>query len=290
MVAGGVIALLLVRYSPSAIAHAVGDGEAIAVLPWGAMIAVVTLAIMSVADWLAFAPSLGARMGLGAVTRGRAATAMLSAIHVGASGVGYGLWLARRSRAGAGVSVGAVFYQMVSDLAAVLWFALGAALLGPALIDPAVRTAVLAVAGAGAPLVTLALAAGARIAPARLRAAASAWERVTIARLLVSLALRVASLAVNVAGTWAAARAFGLDLPFWATAVGLPIVYLVAALPVNVAGLGATSATWVALFQPFAAGADILAFHFVHQLVTTAMLVARGLPFLPSVSRDLAGD
>ncbi len=287
VVAGGLIALLLVRYSPSAIARAVIDGDALDVLPWGAMIAFVTLGIMAVADWLVFAPPLGARMSLGAVTRGRAATAMLSAIHIGASGVGYGLWIARRSGAGAGPSVGAVFYQMVSDLDAVLVVALCAALLGPAVLDADVRTAVLVVAGVGAPVVTLALAFGARVAPARLRSAAAAWLAVSAPRLLVSLVLRVASLAVNIAGTWAAARAFGLDLPFWAMAAGLPIVYLVSALPVNIAGLGATSATWVALFQPFAPGAEILAFQFVHQLVTTVMLVARGLPFLPSVSRDL---
>ena len=288
VVAGAVIALLLVRYSPSAIARAVAQGDAVAVPPWGALFGVATLALYAAADWLAFAPSLGSRVSLGAIVRGRAGTAMLSAIHIGASTVGYALWIARRSRAGAGPSVGAVSYQVVSDLAAVLWFVLGAALLGPELLAPEVRSTMIGVGAAGAPLVTLVLASGARVAPARLRGAASAWEAVGVARLAGSLALRVAAIGVNVTCTWAAARAFGLELPFAAATVGLPIVYLVSALPVNVAGLGATSATWVALFHAFAPGEQILAFQFVHQLVNGVMLVARGLPFLPSVSRDLA--
>jgi hypothetical protein len=292
VVAAVVVALLLVRYSPSAIAHAVMDGDAVAALPWGALVAAVSLGVMSVADWLVFEASLGARMGLGAVVRGRAATAMLSALHVGASGVGYGVWLARRSGAGAGASVGALFYQMIADLCAVLCFALGAALLGGELIADEVRGAVVVTASVGAVVLSAALAIGARALPRRIAesAAAGAWRRVGVGRFAASMALRIASLGVNVGGTWAAARAFGLELPWWAMAVGLPVTYLVTALPVNVAGLGAVSAAWVALFERWAPGAEILAFQFVWQLVTMAMLVARGLPFLPSVTRDIAQD
>jgi len=73
-------------------------------------------------------------------------------------------------------------------------------------------------------------------------------------------------------------------------AAGLPVIYIVGALPLNVLGFGAVTAAWVAVFAPFGDGAAILAFQFLWQALSIAMTVARGLPFLPSVLRDIARE
>ena len=110
---------------------------------------------------------------------------------------------------------------------------------------------------------------------------ADAWRAMSPARFAASLALRVATLGVNVGCTIMAARAFGLDIPAGAMAAGLPVIYVVGVLPLNVLGLGVVTAAWVAVFERFASGADILAFQFLYQALSIAMTVARGLPFLP---------
>jgi hypothetical protein len=206
-----------------------------------------------------------------------------------ASAGGYAVWLARRTGAGAARALGAMSYQMLSDLCAVCWFALGAALLGGESLPAAARAPVVLVAAGGAIGLTALALVGARAAPRRVRRSrfVATWDRVGPARFAASLLLRLATVAINVGGTCLAARAFGLPVPAGALAVGLPIVYLVGALPANVLGLGAVTAAWVAVFGRWADSADILAFQLLFQLLSTAAIVARGLPFLPSVLRDL---
>jgi hypothetical protein len=152
------------------------------------------------------------------------------------------------------------------------------------------RDLVVVVCGCGAAGLTLLLVVGARVVPRRLGAFARAWRAIGPARFAASLALRIATLGVNVGVTIGAARAFGLDIPAGAMAAGLPVIYVVGALPLNVLGLGAVTAAWVAVFDRFAPGAEILAFQLLFQALSIAMTVARGLPFLPSVLRDIARD
>ncbi len=287
LVAAVALALLFLRYPPGEVAEAMARGDALAVAPWLALVAVLGLATMALADWLvfsAFAPGLR----LFDVVRGRAGTTILMTIHYGASAGGYGVWLARRTGAGAAASSAAIGYQMLSDLCALLWFACGTALLWGDRLPR--RDAVVALCGAGAGGLTVLLVVGARVVPSRLGAFARAWRAIGAARFAASLALRIATLGVNVAGTIGAARAFGLEVPAGALAAGLPVIYVVGALPLNVLGLGAVTAAWVAVFQRFAPGAEVLAFQFLYQALSIALTVARGLPFLPSVLRDIARE
>ena len=294
-IAALVIGFLLWRYSPRAIAEEVQRGAVLAVVPWPVGVALVALVFMAAADWLVFAAAIATSGGAGRplrladVARGRAATAILMSLNYGLSSGGYGVWLARRTGVGARVAVGATTYQMLSDLGAVFLFALPAALLGGGLLPERVGTSAALVAGAGLAGVTALLVVLPRAAPRRWREARvlAAWARVPVPVFAASALLRAVAIAINIAGTWGAARAFGLDIPIEAMAAGLPIVYLVGAMPVNVLGLGAVQAAWVALFAHRAPGAQILAFQFVHQLLGAATLVVRGLPFLPGVLRDL---
>lgn len=290
LIALAVTGALLLRYSPGAIAQEIARGDSLATLPWVIAVALVSLAVMVVADWSMFSAALGrARLDLVSVLRGRAAAWVLMSLGYGFSGAGYGVWLARRSGAGATRAVSALAQQMLADLSAVFWFALVSLPLAGAIVPERARAPIVLAAALGALGTSAILFFGHAVAPRRFREsrAVSAWRAVGRWRLAASLALRVVALLVNVVGSWAAARAFGLDVPFGAMAAGLPIVYLVGALPFNVAGLGPVSAAWVVVFDRWAPAAELLAFQFVYQMLSTAMVVARGLPFLPSVMRDI---
>ena len=289
LLAGVVLAVLLLRHSPDEIAREMARGEALAILPWAALVAILALGSMALADHLLFAAALGAPRRVLEVARGRAATAILMTFGNGATVGGYGLWLARVTGAGARATLAAVLFQVLCDLAALCWFALGAAALGAGVVLEPARQATLVVAALGAVALPALLLWGAPLLPRRLGGAglARVWTRVGAGRLAGSLLLRVVTVAINIGGTFAAARAFGLDIPPAVMAVGLPVVYLVGALPINVLGLGAASAVWVTLFAAHAPGAELLAFQFLYQLAAIAMLVVRGLPFLPGVLRDL---
>jgi Lysylphosphatidylglycerol synthase TM region len=293
-VAAVVIALLLSRYSPEAIAAELARGEVLAMVPWVVAISLGALILMVVADWLVFATALGARRGSHRlhvldVARGRAATGILMSLHHGLSSGGYVVWLGRRTGVGAGATVGAATYQLLSDLGAVCLIALPSALLGAELLPAGVGASAAALAACGLVGVSALLLFGPRVTPRRWRESRMvvAWTRVPASVWAVSTVLRAATIAINIVGTWGAARAFGLSIPFEALAAGLPIAYLVGALPINVFGLGAVQAAWVVLFERHAPGAQILAFQFVFQLLGAAAQVVRGLPFLPGVLRDL---
>jgi hypothetical protein len=285
LVAAAVLALLFLRYSPRDIALAMGRGDALAIAPWTAAVALLGLAAMGLADWLIFS-AFAAALRLWDVVRGRGGSTILTTLHYGASVGAYGVWLARRTGAGAAATSAAIGYQMLSDLCALSWFALATALAWGD--DLPRRDLVVAVTAGGGGGLSLLLLLGARVVPRRFGGLASAWRAVAPPRFAASLALRAITLAVNVGATIAAARGFGLAIPAGAMAAGLPVIYIVGALPLNVLGFGAVTAAWVGMFDRFAAGADILAFQFLYQAFSIAMTVARGLPFLSSVLRDIA--
>ena len=87
--------------------------------------------------------------------------------------------------------------------------------------------------------------------------------------------------------TWIAARLFGLDIPFTVMAAYFPVVLLVGAIPINVAGFGAVQAAWL-LFEGHATGAQILAFQFLWTLSLAAVVVLRGLPFVKGFVDEIA--
>jgi len=289
VIAAVVIGLLVWRYSPRAIAIELARGEVLAVIPWVVAVSLSALVLMATADWLVFSAALGRHLRLFDVARGRAATSILAALHFGLSSGGYAVWLARRTGVGAGAAVGAAGYQLLSDLGAVCLCALPAALLGASLLPARVGDTSALVAAMGLVGVPLLLVVAPRAAPRRWRETRLlvAWARVPVTVWVATTLPRAGTIAINIAGTWAAARAFGLTLPFEALAAGLPIIYLVGSLPVNVLGLGAVQAAWLALFDRHAPGAQILAFQFAYQLLGVLMMVLRGLPFLPGVMRDL---
>jgi hypothetical protein len=84
-----------------------------------------------------------------------------------------------------------------------------------------------------------------------------------------------------------AARAFGLDIPFVRLVAFLPIIFMVAALPITVARLGTTQAAWLFFFSGYAEPSRLLAFSLAAHLTFVVTRSALGIAFLPRAYADL---
>lgn len=84
-----------------------------------------------------------------------------------------------------------------------------------------------------------------------------------------------------------AARAFGLEIPFVHMLAFLPVIFMIAALPITVARLGTTQAAWVFFFSAYAEAPRLLAFSLAAHLTFVVMRSLIGLTFLPRAYADL---
>ena len=109
----------------------------------------------------------------------------------------------------------------------------------------------------------------------------------TPARYAQIVLLRAPMFVVSLAVHYYAARAFGIEIPFLPMLTFLPVIFMLAALPVTVAHLGTTQAAWIFFFGHYAPIPRLLAFslaaHFVFSF-TRAML---GVAWLPAAYFDL---
>lgn len=287
LVTAAVVGALLYKYPVERIADEIGRGDALAIAPLAALLIAGLLLPLALWDWLIFSAALGSVRYLD-VLRGKAGSAVLLTIGYGFSSGGYGVWLARKTGAGARRSAGAILYLMGSDLAAVCALAGAAYWLGGAALDDEARVGV----GYIAPAIAGVLAWLALVGPIFFRRRGAdpvtlgAWARVSPLRYLANLAGRTLNMAAVALVTWIAARAFGMDLPLEVVAVYHPIIMLVGALPASMFGFGAVQAAWL-LYAPWASGEQILAFQFVWQLMLNAATIARGAPFLARVTREI---
>jgi uncharacterized membrane protein YbhN (UPF0104 family) len=99
---------------------------------------------------------------------------------------------------------------------------------------------------------------------------------------LASILARVGTATVVFTTTWAAARAFGMPIPFGVVAAYVPLLLAVGSLPISVGGFGAVQGAWL-VFSPWAPASQILAFQFIWNLAQMAGQLARGLPFVRRV-------
>jgi hypothetical protein len=111
------------------------------------------------------------------------------------------------------------------------------------------------------------------------RAGAGAYARIVV--------LRAPMFIVSLFAHYYAAHAFGIRIPFGQMLTFLPVIFMVAALPVTVAHLGTTQAAWLYFFGQYASGPQLLAFSLVAHLTFTATRALLGLAWLPSAFTDL---
>ena len=99
--------------------------------------------------------------------------------------------------------------------------------------------------------------------------------------------LRMPMFAVALVAHYYGAQAFGIDIPFGHLLTFLPVIFMVAALPVTVAHLGTTQAAWIYFFGQFAPAPKLLAFSLVAHLTFSLTRAGLGLLWLPAAYGDL---
>ncbi len=113
------------------------------------------------------------------------------------------------------------------------------------------------------------------------------FRRATVSRYAQIVLLRAPMFLVSLVAHYYGAHAFGIDLPFGQLLTFLPVIFMVAALPITVAHLGTTQAAWIFFFGQYAAGPRLLAFSLVAHLTFTLTRALLGLIWLPVAYSDL---
>jgi hypothetical protein len=116
---------------------------------------------------------------------------------------------------------------------------------------------------------------------------ARTFRLATPARYAQIVALRAPMFVVSLCAHYYAARAFGIHIPFSQMLTFLPVIFMLAALPVTVAHLGTTQAAWVFFFSQYAPAPQLLAFSLAAHLVFASTRAILGVAWLPSAYLDL---
>jgi hypothetical protein len=281
VVTAAVVGALLHRYPAADVAHQMAAGHALRMFPFAFVAAFVVWLPYAACDRIILGGVVG-RIALREVVRAKAAISVLQTLGYVVGGGGYAVWIARTTHARPAHAAGVILYMMMSDLVAVCGVAAVAIGLAGPDGDHAVRTVATWVF---AVLIALIL-----VGPyggwMRLPALFDPWRLVPRGWSLLQILVRAGNILFMTALTWGGMRAFGVDVPARAAAMYVPVIILVTALPINVAGLGAAQAAWL-LFLPWASGAQLLAFQVLWHLFAGIGLVVRGLPFLRGVTREI---
>ena len=86
-----------------------------------------------------------------------------------------------------------------------------------------------------------------------------------------------------------AVKTFGIEIPLVPLMAFLPIIFMLAALPITVAHLGTTQAAWIFFFRDYATESQLLAYSLASHLAFMLTRGMLGLIFLPRAYKDLFG-
>lgn len=109
----------------------------------------------------------------------------------------------------------------------------------------------------------------------------------TATRLAQTVLLRAPMFVVSLCAHYYAAQAFGIPIPFGQMLAFLPVIFMLAALPVTVAHLGTTQAAWIFFFSQYAPAPRLLAFSLAAHLVFASTRALLGVLWLPVAYLDL---
>jgi hypothetical protein len=110
------------------------------------------------------------------------------------------------------------------------------------------------------------------------------------AQLLAILALKAPAFVAGVFVHHTALGLFGIHIPILRLFAFLPIVFMVAALPITVAHLGTSQAAWIFFFADRAPEANLLAYSLASHLTFMLANGTLGLVFLPRAYSELFGS
>ncbi len=111
----------------------------------------------------------------------------------------------------------------------------------------------------------------------------------TFTHYLLALLLKAPIFLVSLFVHWFALQTFDIHIPLLRLLAFLPIVFLVAALPVTVAHLGTAQAAWIFFFGHYASESALLAYSITAHLTFMLANGSLGCFFLPTAYRDLFG-
>ena len=111
----------------------------------------------------------------------------------------------------------------------------------------------------------------------------------TPARYAQVVLLRAPMFVVSLCLHYWAAQSFGIHIPFFQMLTFLPVIFMLAALPVTVAHLGTTQAAWIFFFSQYAPVPRLLAFSLAAHLVFASTRALLGVIWLPTAYFDLQG-
>jgi hypothetical protein len=277
-----IVVWLLRTYHFSDIVANLRSGHWLAALPFGFGLPFAYLLVVVLWDWIVLRATVPRPPTYWETFGGKAAASLLLVIGYFVSSGGYGLWIARKTRASAVRSAGTVLYLMMSDLVSICLVASCAMAMGH---PQAPRWLFGVLVGIAVVQILLIL-----LAPLELFGRTPEifrpWQDVPRSAALLQILGRCANVLVAVLLTWAGTRAFGMHIPFHAMAIFGPVILLVASLPISVAGFGVSQTIWFVL-APWASHPQLLAFQFVWNLMLGTATVLRALPFVRRAILDI---
>jgi uncharacterized membrane protein YbhN (UPF0104 family) len=107
------------------------------------------------------------------------------------------------------------------------------------------------------------------------------FRMATPARYATIVLLRAPMFFVSLVLHYYAAHAFGIHIPFLQMLTFLPVIFMIAALPITVARLGSTQAAWIFFFSEYAPTPQLLAFSLAAHLVFALTRAVLGVIWLP---------
>jgi len=113
------------------------------------------------------------------------------------------------------------------------------------------------------------------------------FRRATMARYGQVVLLRAPMFLVSLLAHYYGAHTFGIHVPFGQMLTFLPVIFMVAALPVTIAHLGTTQAAWLVFFGRYAPAPRLLAFSLAAHLTFSLTRSLLGLAWLPIAYADL---
>lgn len=125
--------------------------------------------------------------------------------------------------------------------------------------------------------------------PVRQWAVFQTFVRAPLKRYFQVILLRAPLFAASLVFHYYAVQAFGMQIPFLKMVAFLPIIFMLAALPVTVAHLGTTQAAWIFFFRDSAPEAQLLAYSLASHLAFMFARASLGLVFLPKAYKELFG-
>jgi hypothetical protein len=220
----------------------------------------------------------------------RAVTYLVSIVNTQLAQAALALYINRRFHAPLWQIAGTVAMLVLLEATNLILFATVGAVAFPGGAPPLLLALPIALAAVWLALVGLARGGPGRLGQ-RLRQTAllSTFRRVRLHQGAAILSLKGSVFLLSLLVHSHALGLFGIEIPLLRLLAFLPVVFLVAALPVTVAHLGTSQAAWIFFFSRYAPEADLLAYSLAAHLTFMLTNATFGVLFLPKAYRDLFG-